>query len=156
MRSRDIAVFGCIAFALSGCNASESSLNPFNWFGTDEAGVPAAGSLEGLAPQDIRPLIPVVSSVTLEPTPGGVILRATGLPPEQGWYKADLVSENRGEPVDGVLTLDFRAIPPREQTRQSTVQSREIVVGRYITEQQLVDIREIQVVGETNTRSIRP
>ena len=37
------------------------------------------------------------------------------------------MNEDRdGQPIDGVLTYSFRAIPPREPTRVSTVQSREM------------------------------
>ena len=156
MRLRDIALLGMLTFALSGCGLSESSLNPFTWFSSGEDEVETIDNVTIVESQDIRPLMPVVSSLVLEETPGGVIVRATGLPPNQGWFRADLVSPTGGEPVDGILTYEFRAIPPREQTSVSTVQSREIIVARYISDLRLAEITEIRVVGESNTRTARP
>ncbi len=156
MGLRNTTMFGAVAFALSGCETSVSSFNPLNWFSSEPTAAQAAQSVPLGQSRDIRPLIPVVSTVVLERTTSGVILRATGVPPTQGWFEADLVSETRGEPVSGVLTLDFRAVPPAGQTLQSTQQSREIVVGRFISSFDLAKIREIRVVGETNVVTVRP
>ena len=156
MTLRDIALVLMISISLSACGFSESSYNPVNWFGDDAAEPETVENVALVQSSDPRPLIPEISSLVLEETPGGVIVRATGLPPTQGWFGADLVSMNEGEPENGVLTYEFRAIPPRGDAIASTVQSREVIAARYVDELRLRDIREIRVVGETNTRSARP
>lgn len=154
MTPRQIITFGTAALLLSGCGISETRLNPFNWFGSDED-TETVEDVTIVESREVRPLIAQVTSVVLEETPGGVIIRATGLPPEQGWHNAALVSETRGRPVNGVLTLAFRAVPPTEAQRVSTVQSREIVVGRFVSNITLNDVREIRIVGEQNSRVSR-
>ena len=57
---------------LSGCaTVRESRFNPFNWFGSDE---------ESLSPIDVenerRPLVAEITSLVVERTPGGAIVRA--------------------------------------------------------------------------------
>lgn len=138
---------------LAGCS---SNLNPFNWFGGgDEAEVVIAP--DGL-PVDPRPLIDQVTAAVVERAPGGVILRATGLPPTLGYWNADLV------PVDidlrpdenGVLALDFRALPPAAPQPAGAPAAREIVAGYFLTTQTLRGVRTISVRGERNTREVRP
>ncbi len=154
MKLRGIAILASTTLFLAGCG--ESSLNPFNWFGDEEEVETVEDITVTTRSTDRRPLMPVVSSVILEDTPGGVIVRATGLPPTQGWFEADLVSNTRGEPVNGILTYEFRAIPPAEQQAVSTIQSREVIVGRFVSDIRLAQTREIRVVGETNTVVARP
>lgn len=139
---------------LSGCTAiSESRLNPFNWFGPGEQ-VETLVPLDA-APVDTRPLIDEVTELLVERTPGGAIVRARGLPPTQGYWDGDLVSETRGEPVDGVLTYEFRIVAPRDPQPVSTRQSREVVVGLFLSDQSLEGVREIRVVAARNTRASR-
>ena len=52
---------------------------------------------------DPRPLINQITDLKLERVPGGAILRATGLPPTQGYFDGALLLMNRGQPVNGVL-----------------------------------------------------
>ena len=155
MRSRQIAAFGLMALLLAGCGFSESRLNPFNWFGDSGESVETTEGEEIVTSSDPRPLIPEITSVVVEETPGGVILRVTGLPPTQGWHNAALVSETRGRPVEGILTFAFRAVPPAEPTRSSTVQSREVIVGRFVSNIILSETSEIRIVAARNTQVIR-
>ncbi len=143
---------GAAILLLAGCESV--SLNPFDWFGSD-TDVEMVDDVPVITVTDSRPLIATVTSLIVEETPGGAIVRAVGLPPEQGWYDADLVSETRGEPVDGILTFFFRARPPEEATRVSTVDSREIIAGRFVSELTLAETREIRVVAAGNTRAVR-
>jgi hypothetical protein len=144
-----------MAVMLSGCGFGQSRLNPFNWFGAS----PEEETLEPVflqERQDRRPLVAQVTALEVERTPGGAIIRATGLPPVQGWYGAELVNEDRdGRPIDGVLTYSFRAIPPREPTRVSTVQSRELTVAVFVSDITLAATREIRVTGALNSRATR-
>lgn len=154
MRSQNIAAFGLAAFLLSGCGLGESRLNPFNWFGGSETVESVEDAGEIIPSNDPRPLIAEITDVIVEETPGGVIIRAVGLPPEQGWHNAALVSETRGRPVGGILTFAFRAVPPDAPTRSSTVQSREIVVGRFVSNIILSETSEIRILGARNSRII--
>lgn len=154
MKRRQVLTLGIAGLALAGCGLGESRLNPFNWFGSDEE-TETVADIALPVDSDTRPLMPVISSLTIERTPGGAIIRATGLPPEQGWHDAALVSETRGQPVDGVLTFAFRARPPRTRTRASTEQSREVIVGRFVSDITLATTREVRVIGAINGRTVR-
>jgi hypothetical protein len=156
MRVRPILILAFCA-ALAGCEAaSTSSLNPFNWFGGGtEAEVVLAP--DGL-PADPRPLIGQVTEVVAERAPGGVIVRATGLPPTLGFWNADLVPADRDLRPDenGVLTLDFRALPPVTPQPPGSPAARSIVTGFFLSAQTLSGVRSIAVRAEGNTRSVRP
>ncbi|MGI9390383.1 MAG: hypothetical protein ACR2O1_10035 [Boseongicola sp.] len=96
-----------------------------------------------------------ITALVIERMPGGAIIRATGLPPEQGWHTAELVRETESEPVDGVLTYSLRAIPPATRNRVSTQQSRELTVARFLSDFELASVRQIRVVGARNSRVAR-
>lgn len=136
---------------LAGCgDGSGSRLNPFNWFGRSEVVVTAPGSS---VPVDPRPLVASVTGLVVEPYPGGAIVRATGLPPSQGWWEAELV----GLPIDenGVQVFEFHVFPPPAPTPSGLPQSREITVAAAISTIRLERVREIVVQGATNSRSSR-
>jgi hypothetical protein len=105
---------------------------------------------------ETRALIQEVTLVSLDGTVGGKILRATGLPPQQGFWDGELVPEGDGPDDKGVLTYDFRARGPLAPTRVSTVPSREVVVAVFISTQKLAGVRLIRVVAETNSRTVSP
>lgn len=142
-----------VSLVLAGCG--ESRFNPFNWF---RGGV----EVETFEPIDIvedvegRPLVAEISSLVVEPTPGGAIVRAVGLPPTQGWWDADLVNvDPDGDPVDGVMTYTFRARPPLDPARVSTPQSREISAAVTIPSVTLARVSQVRVTAETNARVAR-
>lgn len=155
MTARHLILFTAIAVILSGCGRfGESRLNPFNWFGGDNE--------ETLAPVDVaetrdpRPLVADITSLVVEKTPGGAIIRATALPGTQGWFAPELVSATGdGKPVEGVLSYGFRAAPPERATRVSSVRSRELSAAVYVTDLTLVNVRVIQVTGARNSRIAR-
>lgn len=139
------------ALGLAGCGRiRESRLNPFNWFGRSQEAEKVALPE---APKDPRALVQTVLSLTVEETSGGAIVRATGLPPTQGWWDAELVAQPLDE--NGRLVLDFRIFPPIESTRAGTPPSREVVVALFLTAFKLETVREIIVQGETNARASR-
>lgn len=136
---------------LGGCGFGNSRLNPFNWFGgSSETEVVA---VEDGQPVDHRLLVQQVIDMTVERNQTGAIVRATGLPPTQGYWEAELVAR----PVDenGVLVFDFRVFPPLAPQSVSTQQSREITAGVFLSNARLREIRQITVQGETNARSSR-
>lgn len=140
---------------LAACGTSSARLNPFTWFGKSEERVVLYPEGGFGRPIEDRPLVDQVLSLAVEPVSDGAVVRATGLPPVQGYWDADLVSPTDLVPVDGVLTLEFRLRPPYGATRVSTPQSREVTVALYLSRQKLAPVREIVVVGARNQRAAR-
>jgi hypothetical protein len=131
--------------------ACASRLNPFNWFGRS-APVEQVLLTEGET-VDPRALVDEVLSLTIEPFPGGAIVRAEGRTPTQGWWEAELVA--RPIEKEGVLIYDFRLLPPIERTNVSTPQSRQIAVAVSLSDIKLEGIREVIVQGARNARAVR-
>lgn len=143
------------ALSIAGCGRiRDSRINPFNWFGRSAPG-PAAVAVAQSAPDDGRLLVAEVSALQVTAQPGGAIIRATGLPPTQGWWQADLVATNGGVPVDGVLSYRFTISAPLAQTRVSTPQSREVTAAVFVSNRDLEEVRTISVQGSTGSRSAR-
>ncbi len=128
----------------------ESRINPLNWFGRS-APVPVIAVAD--APADARAQVQEVVSMAVDPYPGGAIVRATGLPPTQGYWEAELVAR----PVDenGVLVYDFLVFPPLTTKNAGPQQSREIAVGANLSTRELAGISQIVVQGLTNARASR-
>ena len=134
---------------LTACaSVGKSKLNPFNWFGGSKEVM--AIPLAATAPDD-RLLIETVLDLKIDKFPGGAIVRATGLPPTQGYWDAELVAQ----PVDykGRLVLDFRIFPPISAAGVVNQQSREVLVGLRLSNIKLQDVRQIIVQGAKNARS---
>lgn len=151
MTGRFIAVLALVG-TVAACGAvRESPINPMNWFGRSER-----VEADTTNPyEDPRPLVTQITDLTLERVPGGAILRATGLPPRQGYFDAVLLPLNNGVPVEGVLHFQLRASPPFEATRPGTPQSRELVVGLFLSDQRLAGIRSIRLSAEANALAVR-
>ncbi|NBZ87708.1 hypothetical protein [Stagnihabitans tardus] len=127
-------------------------LNPFNWFRRRK---PEVVDQTGFtAPEDPRGLMERVTSVKVEETSTGVILRATGLAPAQGYHDAELV----GLPLDaeGVKVFEFRVTEPLTATGPGPERSRTITVAAALSFYQLDQIAEIQVRAATNAVVVRP
>lgn len=152
MRTPLIAVLS-VALLAGACG---SRLNPVNWFGRSTGQQVATEAAPGVKPADPRPLVDQVVEMRVERIPGGAIVHAVGLPPRQGYWKADLVAENDGKPdAKGVLVLSFRAYEPVEPTPQGTQPSREITAGLFLSTQDLEEVRTIIVRGAQNQRTSR-
>jgi hypothetical protein len=148
--SRPLLVVG-LCTLLTGCGGfSESRLNPVNWFGRS---APRETIVLPTEATDPRPLVETVLSLSVEPMPGGAIVRARGQTPTQGWWQAELV------PLDiddkGTLVYEFRLQPPLAVTPVNMPQSRQIDVAIFVSDIKLGDVREIVVQGATNARSAR-
>lgn len=146
-----------VTLVLAGCGrARESRLNPFNWFGRSEETTQTVteGAVPG-RPDDGRILIAQVTDLEVARQPGGAIVRASGVPPTQGWWNTDLVAENGGVPVDGVLTYRFVIAEPLTPNRASTPQSRELTAATYVSDIKLEGVSQIVVLGAENSRSSR-
>lgn len=131
---------------VTACAAVRTSrLNPLNWFGPARA-APMAELLT--AAEDPRALVAQVTDLTVEPTNGGAIIRATGLPPTQGYWQAELVKVETEDPTN--LTYDFRVFPPTTPMRAGSQPSREVVVAVSVTSITLERISRITVQGAGN------
>ena len=135
--------------ALTACGGFSGMLNPLNWFKRSQP----VEVVSTEAPADPRPLVADVLSMVVESYPGGAIVRATGLPPTQGWWEAELVPQ----PVDenGTLVLEFHVFPPITATGVVNQQSREITVAYNLSNIKLDGISNIVVQGVNNARSSR-
>ena len=147
-----------LSLTLAGCGAArESRLNPFNWFGRCAEG-PATLAVAEDRPGDHRPLVAEVVALEVNPTPGGAIVTALGQTPTQGWWAGELVADNRGEPVEGVLTYRFHIAAPHPGSpaadRVSTPQSREVTVAVQLSNIALAGVRRIVVTGAGNSRAV--
>ena len=140
----------CAGLALASCaSVRNSRLNPFNLFGRSTSTTSIAKP-RTLAEQ--RLLVAQVTDLVIEPSPGGVIVRATGLPPTQGYWEAELVP---GEVTDGTIAYDFRVFPPVTRKIVSSPRSREIEAAAYLSNAKLAKITEITVQGAANARTSR-
>ena len=150
------AIVLSLILLVAGCGrVGESRLNPFNWFGQDESQATTIAP-EAVVDPDARVLVATVSELTVLRRPGGIIVSARSVPPAQGWFDAALVPTTLGsQPLDGVLSYTFEARPPETATRISTEASRELIVGRFISEFDLAGVREIHVIGAENTQVSR-
>ena len=120
-------IFIALSFVL-GLSACDNgiNLNPLTWFSGNTSGVetvalePSGGYPDD---QDRRIAVAQVTALRIERTTAGVIVHATGLPPRRGYWDAELVAENNGEPVNGVMPAASRS-PSSSRTASSTGCSR--------------------------------
>lgn len=143
-----IALAGLILVTACG-GFGTSKLNPLNWF---KRAAPEA--IEFVQrPVDARALVPQVSDMKVEAYPGGAIVRATGVPPSQGWWDAELVKIESEDA--GVLVFEFRIFPPPTPRPAGTPFSRQVTVATSVSDIALDSISKIVVQGETNALSSR-
>ncbi len=148
--TRLIAMISMVAF-LAACGAvRDSKFNPFNWF------KPAVETLEVAEDAvDPRGLVDQVASLKIDRLPGGAIIHAVGLPQTQGFFDGELVPLNGEFPDKGALVYEFRVIPPLQPEPAGVKRSREILVGYFVSDQTLIGVRRIVVIGLNNRRSAR-
>ncbi len=151
-------VAGLVAvLVLAGC---QSRYNPGNWgWFSNSSDTPTLAPNKGY-PSDVdpRPLVSQVVEMQVDQVPGGAVVTAVGLPPRQGYWAADLVSTYKSEAgkiasKDGVIQLEFRVVPPRQQTNVVNTASRELTAGAFISDQSLGGVRQIRVIGQNNQRT---
>ena len=148
-----------VLLTLTGCaRIADSRFNPVNWFGSStEAPVDANGQTRPLIPAnnrnvaiDNRTMVQSITSLDIDPTPSGAIVRAVGVAQTQGYFNAELVS--RGV-ANGVLDLEFRAQAPTALEVPGTTQSRQISAAHVIERSDLAAIRSVRVTAATNART---
>ncbi|MHC0052999.1 hypothetical protein [Actibacterium sp. D379-3] len=140
---------------LSACDTVRNSrANPFNWFGGSTEDTVTA-DIPGTTIIDDRPQVDQVTGLSVDKVPGGAVVTAIGLPPRQGYWAAELLAENDGKPVDGVLTYQFLAYPPATATTTGSEPSREVTAGTFVSDQSLANVTTIVVKAARNQRSSR-
>ncbi len=139
-----------LLLSLAACGGiRDSRFNPVNWFGKSE---PAEIVRIDEKPQDKRQRVESVLSMAIEPVSSGVIVRAVGRSPDQGWWEAALVAQPLA--ADGTLVLDFRISPPFDQGNIGTPRSREVTVALHLSNVKLANVRRIVVQGANDARSV--
>ncbi|MGV8987049.1 MAG: hypothetical protein ACOH2H_12290 [Cypionkella sp.] len=147
---RALILVTVLGLGLAGCGFGKSKLNPFNWFGNS---TPRQGTAVALYKPvvDPRGMIAQILTLKVDPYPGGAIVRATGVPPTQGFWDASLVKL----PVEdtGKLVFEFRISPPTTPAPAGTQPSREVTVATDLTDFQLQGISTIEVRAAQNAMS---
>ena len=148
MQRRIIILGGFLGLAACG-----GRLNPFNWFrrGRKPQVVDETGFV---APVETRGLMTRITEVKVEETSTGVILRATGVMPAQGYHDAELVGLPLDE--DGVKVFEFRIRAPADTTGPGPEASRTITAAVAISYYQLDQIAALRVLGAENAVLVRP
>lgn len=149
--TRPIFALIALSLVLAGCSGvRQSRMNPLNWFGssTEESQLGPV-TLE----TDNRALVAAVTALSIERTSSGALVRAEAQMPGQGWWDAQLIAENQGRPVDGVLTYRFVAAAPRQPALGGRAQT--LLVATPVSEFMLAEISTVVVRGATNSRSAR-
>jgi hypothetical protein len=141
-----------------GLPASERNQDPADVVRAEERGL-----LTGLftrAPPDLPDAVPVpMREATLERGYGGVILRATGVAPTQGYFDATLLAENGGAPdASGALTVRLVAVPPLAPEAVGPERTRLLLTAAFVQDLELRDIRAFRVVaaGSSVTLPVPP
>jgi len=151
-----------VLLTLSGCaQISDSRFNPLNWFGssTEVAAVDQNGVQRPLIPArqrqivfDNRALVQSITSMNVDRSPTGAIVRAVGVAQTQGYFNAELI--NRGV-QNGVLILEFRAQAPMGLEVPGTSRSRQISAAYVVEGGDLASIQSVRVQSATNARTSR-
>ncbi len=156
---RQFLIAALCVVPLAACSGSASnpfgslgSLNPFG--GREEEPVIVARS-DGVI-RDGRSLLPTLDEVVPEPALRGLILRARATAPTQGFYGAALVPERKGEPDEnGIVTFQFRAVPPEFAQPIGPAQTRILLAAAFIEDADLEQIRGFRIVTQGRTISLR-
>jgi len=167
-RQRAVALMLCGTLVLAGCGRlSNTVANPMNWFGRSSSTeiVQATGVANPLIPAPrlgSRPrvgyqgrVVDQVATLRIERRPGGEVILASGVTSVIGYFDARLVAENDGEPVNGVLSYELKAVPPSQTVGVGTQRARTITVAQAVTDQDLAGVRAIVVKAAQNQRTVR-
>jgi hypothetical protein len=161
------SVTGLLAVTLmvAGCaTIRDSRINPFNWFGPSRAVAVTESEVNPLIPRRsafARPEqvyqgqpIDRITDLTIEPLPGGAVLRASGVAARQGPYAVQLTPVEEAS-TDELLVFTFDRILPRRNTPVGPEQTRVAEVATHLSDLDLQGVRVIRVVAARNARELR-
>jgi hypothetical protein len=136
---------------LSAC-ANVFASNPAPAPVTISSGEPI-GTLAGLPVMaDGTMLMPVVRAASADRGRQGVILRAEGIAPLQGFHSPELRTIARG--ADGIETVELRAMPPLDEPLLvGPERSRLLAAARFYTNREMQEIRGFRIVAAGNSLS---
>jgi hypothetical protein len=157
---RALPLFLALSLTITGCaRLAESRLNPLNWFGRSTAVAAQPQDLRPLVPAaalvavtDTRPLIDQITTLSIDRTSDGAIIRATGIATTQGFYNAQLVLV---EAQGGTVTYAFRVATPTGFEAIGTAASREVTSATALSAAELAGISVVRVLAATNAREAR-
>lgn len=161
---KSIPLLMVAALVLTSCGAiSGSRFNPVNWFGRGESRDIVVTETNPLIPRrsafarpedvDTRTPVQQITGLFIERTPSGAIVRAEGLAARQGAYQLGL-QEIEGEEVpEGTLRYAFVAYQPLMPVGAEP--TRRVVAAVNLSNQDLLNIRRIEVVGAANVMTAR-
>lgn len=145
-----LLVGGC-SFNFGGSGGDRGSDRDIDSAGTvreEEQGLMT--SLFTRTPVDLPDAVPVpMRQADVERGLGGVILRVTGVAPTQGWFNAALLPDEQPDAA-GVLTVRLLAVPPLEPMPVGPERTRLLMVGAFLQELELRNIRAFRVVSAQN------
>lgn len=110
---------------------------------------------------DSRPRVADVTALSMEPTPGGAILRVTGVADSPGWWDVGLRRDTGGEDSQSGRRYALRGRPPIDATGArlpvagGPVTLREIDAAVFLSDRDLAGLRSITVTGENSSRTLR-
>lgn len=160
--------------ALAGCGGGfrNSRANPRNWFG----GARTRSRPVAAEPEQTNPLIPKeedsifrrrrdkntyegtlvdqITSLEIEPTNDGGIVRVEGRTLRQGAYDVRLDSDSDGKPVNGVLEFKLKAIQPSD-TPQGPAGARTVIAATFVSAQDLEATQTVRVLAARNLQETR-
>ncbi len=119
-----------VFLTLTGCgHIGDNSINPVNWFRSSiSAQLDTNGRPPTLIPNnrrtlviDKRTMVQSIISLNVDRTPTGAAVAVVGIAQTQGYFNAELVSNNI---TNGVLNLEFCAQSPSVLEVPGTIQSR--------------------------------
>ncbi|QIE42550.1 hypothetical protein G5B39_11775 [Rhodobacteraceae bacterium SC52] len=142
-----------LALALAGCSGGLFKRADPNTL------EPEGGYIE--ARIDSRTLVDSVTAITLSRTPGGLIVRATGLPPTQGYWDVGLARDRSDDVPNGTRRYRFVGRPPVDVSGNpipatvGTATSRQVDAAVFIPDTELNELRQIIIVGAQGSRTAR-
>ncbi|MFP4043670.1 MAG: hypothetical protein ACLFTP_03745 [Rhodosalinus sp.] len=161
------SVTGLLAVTLvvAGCaTIRDSRLNPGNWFGpsrevvvTEPDGNPLIPRRSALSrPEQAYEGRPIdrITDLTIEPLPGGAVLRASGVAARQGPYAVQLTPVEEAS-TDEVLVFTFDRLLPGRNTPVGPERTRVAEVATRLSDLDLEGVRMIRVEAARNARELR-
>jgi hypothetical protein len=120
------------------------------------AAAPAAagplGTIAGLPVMaDGTVLVPAVRATSADRGRQGVILRAEGVAPIQGFHSPELRTIARG--ADGIETVELRAMPPLGDEPVGQERTRLLQAARFYSNREMREIRGFRIVAAGNSLS---
>lgn len=95
-------------------------------------------------------------AIRVEPALRGVILRAEGVAPTQGFHSAAFAAVGGGEPDEaGIMEFRLTAIPPAEATVVGPERTRELTAAFFLPESRTRNVRAFRVAGVREVRTLQ-